>query len=519
MDVDRSFEHLLAELSGRLAGLPAARADRAIEWALERVCGVFGTDRAALFELDSDDPSPGIPHSWHRSGIEAVADGPPRAVFGWYDERLRRGETIRIDRIADLPDEAVAEREYGRRIGMRSHLCVSLEIAGRWVCALSTAAFREDRTWSDTDVERLRIVGQMLAGAVHRRNVEAALRQSLAEVHRLQDRLRAENEYLREEAAIGAGFEQIVGRSQPIREALALAAQVAGTSATVLLLGETGTGKELLARAIHVRSKRRERPLIKVNCAALPTSLVESELFGHEKGAFTGATASKPGRFEVADGGTLFLDEVGELPLELQAKLLRILQDGEFERVGGIQTRKVDVRLVTATNRDLERAIAEGRFRDDLYYRLSTFPIRLPPLRERREDIPLLVWDLIQHKQDELDRKIERVPERTMQALMHYAWPGNVRELGNVIERALILSSGPVLQLDATFARGKRMLSGERLTDVERQHLLQVLERCNWRINGRGNAADVLGMHPNTLRSRLRKLGLRRPTVPTHEMT
>jgi transcriptional regulator with GAF, ATPase, and Fis domain len=284
-------------------------------------------------------------------------------------------------------------------------------------------------------------------------------------------------------------------------------------STPVLLLGETGTGKELLARAIHTRSKRSERPLVKVNCAAIPSSLVESELFGHEKGAFTGATSSKPGRFEVADGGTLFLDEVGELPLEIQAKLLRVLQDGEFERLGSNTTRTVDVRIIAATNRNLERGRAEGTFREDLFYRLSTFPIRVPPLRERREDIPLLVWDWIQRRRGELDRHIERVPERAMEALIRYPWPGNVRELGNVIERAMILSLGPVLQLDGVFdpAAMPAADAAERIDQVERAHFEQVLERCGWRINGNGNAAEILGMHPNTLRSRLKKLGIARP--------
>ena len=229
----------------------------------------------------------------------------------------------------------------------------------------------------------------------------------------------------------------------------------------MLLLGETGTGKELVASAIHARSPRRDARSIKVNCAALPPSLIESELFGHEKGAFTGATSQRSGRFELADGGTLFLDEIGELPLEIQAKLLRVLESGEFERVGAVRTRKVDVRIIAATNRDLEQEMNAGRFRRDLFYRLSAFPIRLPALRERREDIPILVWELIHRRQSQLGRRIERVPERAMQQLVRYAWPGNVRELGNVIERALILSPGPVLRLDAAF--GDVVVERERL--------------------------------------------------------
>jgi transcriptional regulator with GAF, ATPase, and Fis domain len=244
--------------------------------------------------------------------------------------------------------------------------------------------------------------------------------------------------YLREEINRAYGFDDIVGRSPAIQQVLARVTQVAPMSTTVLLLGETGTGKELLARANHHRSPRRPSPLITVNCAALPPTLIESELFGHEKGAFTGATTAKVGRFELAHGGTLFLDEIGDLPLDLQPKLLRVLQAGEFQRVGGIRTVKVDVRILAATNRDLSRALAEGRFREDLYYRLGVLPILVPPLRSRREDIPLLVWAIIERRRAELGRRVERVPESVMEALLGYAWPGNVRELENLIERALI---------------------------------------------------------------------------------
>jgi transcriptional regulator with GAF, ATPase, and Fis domain len=293
----------------------------------------------------------------------------------------------------------------------------------------------------------------------------------------------------------------------------------------VLLLGETGSGKELLARALHDRSPRRARPLVKVNCATLPATLIETELFGHEKGAFTGATAAHMGRFELADGGTLFLDEIGDLALELQAKLLRVLQDGEVQRLRSTRPRKVDVRLVAATNQDLERAMAEGRFRRDLYYRLSVFPIHVPPLRERREDIPLLAWAFIQRRQADLGRHVEKIPRLALDALVAYDWPGNVRELENVLERALILSSGPTLRLESAFgfpARAQTVAAGEpraalpasggagSLDDMAREHIRAVLDRCGGRINGPGGAAEVLQVHPNTLRSRMQKLGIAR---------
>jgi transcriptional regulator with GAF, ATPase, and Fis domain len=508
------FERLLAELSRRLSGLPSERLDGAIDWALAELTTCLETDRASLGELSPDRQGIRVTHSWSRPGVEKIGPSFPIESFPWYYRRIECGETVRIDHRDELPDEARAERAYMSRVGILSQLCVPLEVAGRWVCTLATATFREPRPWPEETIARVRVVGQILAGAIHRKQLEAELRETLGELRSLEERLRSENEYLREEIEIDAGFEQIVGRSSGLREVLDQAARVAPTDTAVLLLGETGTGKELLARALHARSRRSERPLVKVNCAALPPSLVESELFGHEKGAFTGATSAKPGRFELADSGTLFLDEVGELPLDAQAKLLRILEEGEFERVGGTRTRKVDVRILAATNRDLEREIAEGRFRDDLFYRLAAFPIRLPPLRERREDIPLIVWQLIGRRQAELGRRIEHVPAAVMRALEDYPWPGNIRELANVIERGLILSSGAALRVDASFGLARRPpRTAERLDDVERHHISRVLERCRWRINGPGNAAEQLGIHPNTLRSRMKRLGVARPAV------
>jgi transcriptional regulator with GAF, ATPase, and Fis domain len=343
---------------------------------------------------------------------------------------------------------------------------------------------------------------------------KAALEESLRQVRELKDRLEAENVVLQQEIRRSGEFEEIVGRSPALAVVLHQVSQVAETDAPVLVLGETGTGKDLVARAIHDRSRRRHRPLVTVNCAALPAALIESELFGYERGAFTGALARTPGRFEVADGGTILLDEVGELPLEVQAKLLRVLQSGEFERLGSSRTLRADVRLIAATNRDLEREVREGRFRADLFYRLGVFPLTLPPLRNRPEDIPLLVWHAIARKQTRLGRHIERVPERLMRAFRAYGWPGNIRELENVVERALILSTGPTLAIDPMFAGARRSFpqpAGGLLSDVERRHILDVLEQCAWRVAGHGNAAERLGLNRSTLLSRMKKLGIRRP--------
>jgi transcriptional regulator with GAF, ATPase, and Fis domain len=514
MDLSVSFRDLVLDLLERFSDVASGHVDEGVDHALKELVKDLAIDRSSLLEINPVTGTGRLTHSWARPSI-AAATQRNDLVFPWYYARLRKGETLRFDCLPDeLPKDALPERAWATKRSIRSHVAVPLAVGGRWLFALATSTLTSCRAWTDDDVAQIRIVGQILANAIHRRKLEAELFESLAEVQRLQQGLQAENQYLREAADGTNGFEEIAGTSPVLKRALELAARVAPTSTAVLLIGETGTGKELLARAIHARSKRFDRPMIKINCAALPPSLIESELFGHEKGAFTGASTVKVGRFELADGGTLFLDEVGELALESQAKLLRILESGEFERVGGTRTRKLDVRIVAATNRDLIRAMTEGRFREDLYYRLNSFPIRLPPLRDRREDIPLLVWELIQRRQGELGCRIERVPETTMQALMRYSWPGNIRELGNVIERALILSSGTMLRLDAAFSgQLERAQPGESLEEVERAHLLQVLERCQWRITGTGHAAEILRMRPSTLRSRLKRLGITRPTA------
>ena len=291
--------------------------------------------------------------------------------------------------------------------------------------------------------------------------------------------------------------------------------QVAATDATVLILGETGTGKELLARAVHQLSPRQDRPLVKVNCASLPANLIESELFGHEKGAFTGAVARRSGRCELAHRGTIFLDEIGDLPLDLQAKLLRVLQEGEFERLGDSRTIQIDVRVIAATNRDLKQAIASGELREDLYYRLNVFPLALPPLRERPEDIPLIVSHFVQKYSAKMGKRIEQIPTSVIETLQAYDWPGNVRELENIIERAVILATGSALELDGALAANREeavtISKGQTLQEVERQHILQNLEDTAWRIEGPGGAAVRLGLNPSTLRSRMKKLNLASP--------
>lgn len=327
-------------------------------------------------------------------------------------------------------------------------------------------------------------------------------------------RLEAANLYLREEIKAEHNFEEIIGVSAPIKKVLRAIEKVACTDATVLVTGETGTGKELVARAIHNLSRRKHGVLIKVNCAAIPAGLIESELFGHEKGAFTGALARKIGRFESADKATIFLDEVGEIPMELQTKLLRVLQEGEFERLGSTRTMKVDVRVIAATNRDLEKEMRDGRFRSDLYYRLNVFPIALPALRDRTQDIPLLVSYFVKKFASRMGKPIESVSGSAMQRLKSYTWPGNIRELEHVIERAVILNQGPELKLDEWIPRNTEVgLTGgpATLEEVERTHILGVLGLTNWRVSGEKGAAKILGLNATTLEARMKKLGISRP--------
>src|SRR5262245_7429008 len=487
-------EHALRESEERLA--------RIVQSAMDAIVTFDASRRIAL---------------WNEAA-EQVFRCPAREAIGTPIDRFL---TDGFARALDASMSALAER------GERSYVWAPGGLSAR---RADGGAFPIEATLSHVEAGGRELYTLILRDIDARQRAEEDLR-----------RLSMQNEYLREEIRAVHNVEEIVGQSRALAAVLEQVRLVAETDSSVLILSETGTGKELVARAVHSSSGRRDRPLIKVSCAALPTGLIESELFGHEKGAFTGATERRIGRFELANGGTIFLDELGEMPMETQVKLLRVLQEQEFERIGGRQTLRVDVRVIAATNRDLTRAIATGTFRSDLYYRLNVFPVVVPALRERREDIPLLVHYFVARYAAKIGRRITRVPGDVMERLVAYPWPGNVRELENVIERAVILSRGPDLQVApgalptaaAPTARPAPAVhaaapveiarpqpdpghgDGEPLSleETERKHILAVLVRTGWRIDGMSGAARLLEMNPSTLRSRMKKLGIRRSTA------
>jgi formate hydrogenlyase transcriptional activator len=515
------FEALLADVSTRLLNLPPDAVDEEITDALRRLGEHLDVDRGSVASVHPDDGKLRTTHGWAREGVPQMPLGIGETEFPWAATQTRAGRAIIVSGPQDLPPEAAADLQVVRRLGVQSLVLLPLSAGGKLIGTVHFSTATREVHWPEAIVQRLRLIGEIFASVLLRRESDLELRRALAQVQELSERLEAENAYLREDALDPALRGDIVGESKVVRAVLLRAEQVAPTDASVLVLGETGAGKELIAKAIHEKSARREATFVKVNCAALPATLIESELFGHEKGAFTGATARKLGRFELADGGTIFLDEIGELPVDLQAKLLRVLQDGEMERLGSQVTRKVNVRVIAATNRDLKAEVREGKFRADLYYRLAVFPIDVPPLRHRKEDIPLLVWYFIAQLRVTMGKTIERIPARLMERLVAYDWPGNIRELRNVIERAAIISRGATLRLedafDATHARQSPVTASSprphhTLEEVERMHILDVLEKCRWQIRGRRQAAERLGLHPSTLYSRMKKLGIGRPS-------
>jgi len=453
------------------------------------------TGRVRLHALDFPDNEGAL--------IEGVMSDVAGSLAGLAFERKRPAVA---NNLPDLKAFSHAVPQLLVRKGFHSMCSLPLLSHDRVIGCLNLAS-RQEQAFGEQDVEFLSQVAGQIALAV-----DNAL--AYQEITGLKDRLAEEKLYLEEEIRLEHKFDDIIGDSRALKQVLGQVEIVAPTDATVLILGETGTGKELIARAIHRLSGRNQRTFVKLNCAAIPTGLLESELFGHERGAFTGAIAQKVGRFELAHGGTIFLDEVGEIPLDLQSKLLRVLQEQEFERLGSTRTIHVDIRLIAATNRDLATLVQEQRFRSDLYYRLNVFPLNLPPLRERREDIPMLVRYFAQHYATRMKKTIESIPAPTMDALSRYHWPGNIRELENLVERAVILTQGTQLHVplqELKLAEPERPAASPTLHDAEREQILRVLRETKWTIGGPHGAAARLGLKRTTLTSKIKKLGLARP--------
>jgi formate hydrogenlyase transcriptional activator len=453
-----------------------------------------------------------IIHSWQRPGVEMlkkVSLAPENTP--WIYKHLQQNKPCQISTIDDFPKEAALDKATAHAMGIKSFISVPISAKGMFKGAIAVGTVNSYRTWPDNLVEQLKLIGEVFSNSILRRQAERKLQTALTEIKQLKEQAEKECHYLREEIKLDHNFYEIIGNSDALQQTLFKVQQVAKTNATVLISGETGTGKELIARAIHNTSDRCKRPLVKINCATLPANLIESELFGHEKGAFSGAHSSRQGRFELGNRATLFLDEIGELPIELQPKLLRVLQEGEFEKLGSSKTFRTDARIIAATNRDLEGEVKAGRFRQDLWYRLNVFPIRVPPLRERKEDIPLLVNCFVKKQGKQIGKQIRHISKKTMIALKRYNWPGNVRELQNLIERSIITSEHNSLTVETPQTKEGILDSYNTLEEMEYQYILYILEKTKWVIEGKHGACSRLGLKPSTLRSRMKKLKICRP--------
>jgi formate hydrogenlyase transcriptional activator len=504
------LERVLSELSAQFIHLPANHVDRGITDGLQALAEAVDSDRAHLGQIDPGTGDIVITHAWCRPGFSPIGQRILEGSLPWLEARIRNGEVSLSERPSDLPPEAYRERTYMESVGQKSSLVVPFRVAGTVTGGLGIGNFRHYQRWGDWRICRVKDIACVFANAMARKQADEDLRKAAAEIRELKDQLQRENTYLREEIRLEYPHGAIVGKSDAIRGVLKKVEQVAKTDAAVLILGETGTGKELVARTIHEMSRRQQRPLVKINCASLPATLIESELFGREKGAYTGALAREIGRFEHADKSTIFLDEIAELPPELQPKLLRVLQDGEFERLGSSKTMRVDVRVIAATNRDLDALMKQGKFREDLFYRLNVFPIVAPPLRERAEDIPLIALHVLKDLAKRMGADVVGIHAATMREFQEYSWPGNVRELRNVIERNLILNSGPIFRAEFPNALQEKKTNLRRLEEIDKEHLCNVLQSTHWRVRGQGGAAEVLGLKPTTLEARMKKLGIRR---------
>jgi transcriptional regulator with GAF, ATPase, and Fis domain len=507
------FEKLLCALSVTFINLPSEEIDREIEHGLELIVRFLDADHGYILQLSGDNKSLNTTHSYSVPAVKPIqpAPKPLSEHYLWTREVIRNEEMVVLEDLPDdLPEQAVAERQVCIEEGIKSYISIPLSMSNDSPKGVIGFEFIRGRhTWSIQWLRRVQFIGHIMSFALMRKKTaKSKLNRAFAEIKDLKEHFEAEIE---EEVKTKYHYGEILGHSNAIKIALSQVEQVANIDTTVLIQGETGTGKELLARAIHKLSPRRDKTMVRVNCAAIPPTLIESELFGHEKGAFTGAISRQIGRFEIANGSTIFLDEIGELQGDLQAKLLHVLEDSRFERVGSPETIAVDIRVVAATNKDLAASVRNGDFREDLYYRLNVFPIEVPPLRQRQEDIPILAWSFVQEFSEKMSKKIEMIPPKTMEQLQSYAWPGNVRELRNVIECAMILTKGTSLHVDIPQSIDSIHPRTMGLEEFEKNHIVDILSMTGWKVRGKNGAAELLRLKPSTLESKMQKLGIKRP--------
>jgi PAS domain S-box-containing protein len=509
LDRPPAFESLAAELAARFAELRDNHLFGAIESGLDRLCEQLTADGATFYRL--------MPDGLHIQ-VAGPSVGPPQLIelthlepsrFPWTCARVLAGDVSTFAVLEDIPNP-IDRRSYWAA-GVSAAAVVPLATAGKTSGAVTFMLTGRSREWSAEDLRRLGIIRDVFEPLLAHGYRDHALRCAIADLNRFRGDLKAAPAAARKPPRPAAGRHGGGYESAAARRVMELIEQVAPTDSTVLLLGETGTGKERLASHIHERSARSQRPMIRVNCAAIPSTLIESELFGREKGAFTGALARQAGRFELADKGTIFLDEIGDLPVDVQVKLLRVLEERQIERLGSPRSITIDTRIIAATHQDLQQRINDGAFREDLYYRLNVFPIRVPSLRERVEDIPELVWEFVAEFSKAFGRRIETINPDSLAALQECSWPGNIRELRNTVERAMIVSTGTCLSIAPPPPSTSAARRSMKLIDVEKQHLLAVLESTHWRIRGESGAAARLGLKPTTLETRMARLGLKRP--------
>jgi formate hydrogenlyase transcriptional activator len=508
-----AFERLISDICSCFANPDPVDIDALLDDSLQEIIECLGIDRAALFLEEF----PGrkrfiLTNLKVRPGCEpSTKPDLTTDSFPWMFEQYLQGRETKFSCIDELPAEAAVDKETLRTFGPKySSMAVPL-FNGDRVYGILGLGVAKQTTWPEELAPRLRVLAHVLSASLLRLKTEQKLQRTLNELEHAKTNLERESVYRRPEVGSHRGH-KIVYQSRVVEAMLEQARQVANTHATVLLTGETGTGKEMLASAIHEMSLRNKRPMVRVNCGAIPAALVESEMFGREKGAYTGALSRQIGRFELAHGSTIFLDEITDIPMEVQVKLLRVLQEKEIERLGNPKPIHVDVRVIAATNQSLEKAVDEGKFRQDLFYRLNVFPIDVPPLRERREDIPMLVCAFVDELCDEFGKKVESISQKSMEALTRYSWPGNVRELRNTIERAMIVSNSPNLIISVPNNNSNHYdYRTMTLKETEIRHIRQVLENVGWKIRGKGGAAEILGMKPTTLETRMAKLEIVRP--------